>query len=101
MGHADELDVEGTNGAAPAERYDMEGKPVDDAALGKLRLEHFGGEGRGINGDAAKKRPEIGHGAEMILVRMSEQKAGNVVPFLFDEADIRENDVDAWLIFAA
>ncbi len=101
MGHANELDLEGTDGAPAAERHDLKGKAIDQAHLGELRFEHLGGEGRGVDRDAAKLRPEIDDRAEMILMGVREQEAGNVVPLLHDEADIRENDINARLKVAA
>ncbi len=101
MRHADQLDIEGADGAAVSERHDLERKAVEHTHLRELRLEHLGGEGGGIDGDAAKERPEIDHCAEMVLVRMGEQEAGDIVALLLEEADVGEDDVDARLLVAA
>ena len=101
MRHVDQLDVERADRAAAAERHDMQREAVDEAHLGELRFQHLGGEGRGIDRDAGELRPEIDHRAEMILMRVGQQQADDIVPLLLDEADVGKDDVDAGLGLAA
>ncbi len=84
-----------------AERDGLEREAVDQAQLGELHLEHLGGERRGIDRDAGEPGPQIDHRAEMILMRVGQQQAGDVVPLLLDEADVGQDDVDAGLGLAA
>ena len=101
MRHGDQLDVEWADRAPVPERNDLERKAVDQSHLGELRLEHLGGKGRGVNRDAGELRPQIHHGAEMILMRVGEQEADDIVLLLLDEADIGEDHIDARLGLAA
>ncbi len=73
VGHVDKLDLEWADGAPVAQRHDVQRKVGKEPGLAKLRLEHGCGEGRGVDGHAAKPRPKIDHGAEMILVRMGQE----------------------------
>ncbi len=101
MRHGDQLDIEGTDRAAVAERNGLERKAVEAAKLGELHLEHLGGKRRGVDRDPAQLRPEIGHRAEMILMRVGEQQADDVVPLLLEEAYVGKDDIDAGLGVAA
>ena len=77
------------------------GKPSIRPSLGEFRFQHLGGERRGIDRDAAELRPEIDHRAEMILMRVGEQQAVDVVALVLEEADVGQDDVDAGLGVAA
>ncbi len=97
MRHGDELDVERPDGAPSAHGHHFEREALKHANLGKLRFEHRGGEGCGVDGDAAEPRPEVDHGAEMVLMGVSEQQALQVRALLLEEADVGQDDIDARL----
>ncbi len=44
---------------------------------------------------ASQLRPKIGHGADMVLVRMGDDEAEQILPDPLDEAEIRQQQVDA------
>ena len=83
------------------ERHDMKRKVREKPGLAEFRLQHRGGEGRRIDGHAAKPWPKIGHGAEMILMRMGEEQGLQVRALSLEEADIGKDHVDAGLGLAA
>src|SRR6476660_9986026 len=85
MGHVHELNVERSYGTPLAERHDVERKVRQDSGLGELRLEHGGGEGRGIDRHPAKARPKVDHGTEMIFVRVGQQQALQVRALSLEE----------------
>ena len=84
-----------------AERHDVQRKVLEEPGLAELRLEHRGGEGRGIDGDAAEPRPKIDHGAEMILMRVGQEQALEVRALGLEEGDVGKDHVDAGLGVAA
>ena len=101
MGHADQLDIERADLAAIPHRDDLQGEAVDEADLGELRFEHLGGEGRGVDRDSGERGPQIGHGAEMIFMRVGEQEPGDIVPLFLDEPNVGKDHIDAGLGLAA
>src|SRR6187200_573871 len=101
MRHGDELDVERPDLVAMAERYDVQREIMEEPGLAELRLEHRGGEGRGIDGNAAEPWPQIDHGAEMILMRVGQEQPLEVRALGLEEGDVGKDHVDPRLGVAA
>ena len=58
-----------------------------------------GGEGRRVDLDA-EARPQLGKRADMILVRMGDDDADEILLHLLDEADVRHDEIDAGQVVA-
>ena len=84
-----------------AERYDVQREIMEEPGLAELRLEHRGGEGRGIDGNAAEPWPQIDHGAEMILMRVGQEQPLEVGALGLEEGDVGKDQVDPRLGVAA
>ena len=67
---------------------------VEQARLAQLALQHRGGERRGID-RRLEPRPQVGDGAEMVLVGMGDDDADQVLAALLDEGGIGHHDLDA------
>ena len=99
MRHGDKFDIE---------RPNRDGRSLGDdgdwnlrrARLGEaLGFEKRGGEARRVE-VAFKLRPRIRDRANVVLMRMSNDEAHQIAPHLFDEADIRNDEVYPWEIGA-
>ena len=84
MGDGDQLDLEGPEREASRHRDLRDLRLAQKIGLGQLAPQHRGGEGRGVDG-AAQPRPEIGHGADMILMGMGQHEAEEIGAMLHDE----------------
>ena len=60
----------------------------------RLRAQKLGGETRGVK-LAAKLRPDIGDGADMILMRMGDDEPDEILLHLLDEAGVGDHHVNA------
>src|SRR4029079_5657842 len=58
-----------------------------------------GGERRGVD-RRLETRPQLDHGADMVLVRVRDDDAGEVGTVFLDEAHVRKDDVDAGIVLA-
>ena len=67
---------------------------VEQAGLAQLALQHRGGERRGID-RRLEPRPQVGDGAEMVLVGVGDDDAGEILLALLDEGGIGHHDLDA------
>ena len=94
MGQAYEFD---------AERTDLEGRAGFDRGdpgvvlqigFGQLALQHRGGETGGVD-RALQPGPEMRHRADMILMGMGQDQAGQPVPALDDEFRVGRNHLDS------
>src|SRR5690606_27483862 len=79
---------------ARAEFDDLDGNTRGPALLGELCLQQERGEGRRIDLHL-QARPQIGKGAEMILMRMGQQDADQIFAFGLDESRVGKYEVDA------
>src|SRR3954451_25110118 len=71
------------------------------ARLGQApRLEEADREAGGVN-RRAQTRPHLDEGADVILVRVGDEDAEKVLPFLLDEAEIGVDQIDAGQVFLA
>ena len=91
----------GTDLAAVAKRNNAQRKVLAEAVIGELRFQHRRGKGRGVDGDIAEPRPEVGDSAEMVFMGVSENEAQEIRALGFEKGDVGQNDVDAGLVFAA
>jgi hypothetical protein len=73
---------------------------VDQPGLAQLAPQHGGGERRRID-RAAQLRPEMRHRAEMILMRVGDHQAQQLVPPLDQEPRIGHHDLDLGILAAA
>ncbi len=64
-----------------------------DAVLAQFSPQYRERERRAVDG-AAEAVPEVGHGADMVLVGMGEHQAGQTVAALLDELRVGQDDVD-------
>ena len=71
-----------------------------DTGFLKLGLDQPGGERRGVKRNSQVGR-EIGHGADMILVRMGQHHADKVLFALLDEIEVGKDQIDARIFVAA
>ena len=94
MGQRDQLDIEGTDGKAPAQRDHRQRHAVQQAGLGQLAAQHRRRERRRVD-RAAEPVPEIGDRAEMVLMRVGQHEADQLVAALLDEGRVGHDDVDA------
>ena len=99
MGDRHELDVERADRHARAGPDDLD-RNLRRARLAEpARLGEAGGEGRGVD-LSAEARPQIGERADVVLVRVGDDDADEVLPHLLDEADVRHDRVDARQVLA-
>ena len=93
----DQLDLEGPELDPPAQRhlgdFEVIERPAGAVHL-QLAAQHCGGERRSVD-RAAQLRPQVGDGAQVILVRVGEHQADEVVAALDDETRIGQHHVDA------
>ena len=94
MGHDDHLELEGPDGELAAERDLGDRHGVEQPGVAQLALQHRGGERRGID-RRAQARPQVGDGAEMVLVRMGDDDAGEIGLALLDEGRIGHHHLDS------
>ncbi len=88
-----QLDLEGSRLESAGER-DLDDRHLSrDIRIVQLAAQHRGREGRGPD-RSAEPLPEIGHGAEMILMRMGQNQADEILSPLLDEARIGHDDLD-------
>src|SRR5690349_4872557 len=97
--HRDHLHIERPGFEAPLERDLVDRNLEPPAMLRELGFQHSRREWRRIHGHT-EARPKIDHRADMILVRMRDDDAGERRALLFDEADVWKDDVDAWIVLA-
>ena len=100
VGQGDHLHVEGPEDHVPAEGDDVEFDLVLEVPLPQLLAQEEGGEGRRVE-RCPQARPEPGHGADVILVRVGQDDPENVIGMRLDPARVREDDVDAGRILPA
>ena len=77
MRHGDQLELERRQAELAAERDLGDRHRIDQARLDELAPQHRGGERRGID-RRLEARPEIGDGAQVILVGMGQHDADQV-----------------------
>ena len=90
----DQLDIERPDREAARQRHLGDRHLAQQVGVAQLAPQHRGGERRRVD-RAAQLRPEIGHGAEMILVRVGQHQADEIVAMLLDEGGIGHDHVDA------
>ena len=94
MRHRYQFDVERPDIETAAERHDLDGDFRRARLARPLGFEQRGGERRRIDRHL-QPRPQIEQRAEMILVRMREHDAGEVLALRDQIADVRQDQVDA------
>ena len=87
MRHAQELQLERRQVDRPARRHDVQLHLIEQLHLGQLAAQHRGGERRGID-RAAQLRPQPGHRADMVLVRVGDDQAHQLVAAIGDVAGV-------------
>src|SRR4029079_12971093 len=92
-GAVDAFDLEGPERKRLARSDDGHRDVRRPRRAGALGADEAGGEGRGEDGQA-QPRPEVEERAEMILVTVSENDAGNVRPLLLGIGDLGEDQID-------
>ena len=93
VGDGEEGDLERGERDLAAERHDMDGNLILQVVFAKLAAKHGGGERRGKD-RAAQARPEKRNGAQVILVRMGQHQAQEIVAPLGDEGRVRRDQID-------
>ena len=94
MRDGDELDVERAD-VDPAVLRDDSDRDFRSARLAQTsRLGEARGETRHVDGHA-EPRPEFGQGADMILVRMGDDEADEVLFHLLDEGEVGHDEIHA------
>ncbi len=96
MGDGDELKVEGTDGEAIALGDDGEAR-VGQAVFAQLGGDEGQRQVGSVDRNIASQLEEVGHGADVVLVAVGEDKADDVVHAIFDPGEIRQDQVDAGL----
>ncbi len=90
----DVFDVERTDGEALARRHHVTGIGSRPGSLGELGGEQAGGEGGGVDRHA-EPRPEVDQRAEMILMGVGDDDAGEIRALLLEVGDVGKDEVDA------
>ena len=99
MGDGNEFDVERAD-LEPRARLDDPDRNLRRARLAEpARFGEAGGEGRRIDLDA-EARPQLGQRADMVLVRMGDDDADEILLHLLDEADVGHDEIDARQVVA-
>ena len=94
MRHRDQFDVEWPDVEAAAERDDVDGDFRRARLARAFGLEQRGRERRGIDRHL-QPRPQVEQGAEMILVRVGEHDAGEILALLDEIANVGQDQIDA------
>ena len=94
MRHGDHLEVERPETELAAQRDFRDPDGIDQPGLRELPAQHRGRERSGVD-RGLQPRPEIGHRAQMILMRVSQHDADQVLAPLLDESRIGHDDLDA------
>src|SRR5690606_3391984 len=97
VGHRDELEVAWPDFEPSAHLDNGDRRLRSPAVLRELGAQHARGERRRIN-RRTEPVPQIDHGAEVVLVSMSEDDAFEGAALLLDEAQIRQHHLDAGLV---
>ena len=92
MRNRHEVDVERPDIEAGALRHLDNGHLGGVGVLLELALEQVRGELGHVDG-RAQARPHLGHSADVILMRMGDEDAGEAFPLLLDEAQIGQHDI--------
>ena len=100
MRDGDELERERRQLDPSARLHDVELHLAEKLRLAELAAEHRGGERRGED-RAAQLTPEMGDGADVVLVRVGDDEAQQPVPPLADEAWVGHHDLDLGQLAAA
>ena len=91
--HADELQRERRQFEAAAGRHHPHRHFVQQLRLAQLAAQHGGGE-RGDVDRAAQRAPQIGHRPHMVLMRVGDDQADQLVAPVGDEARVGHHHVD-------
>ena len=100
MGDGDEAQVEFANGERATGRDRVDGHLLEQLRLPQLAPQHGGGKRRGID-RAAQLRPQVGHGAQMVLMRMGDDQTDQILAAFGDEDRIRQQDLGLRRVVAA
>ena len=98
MRHGNELDVEWPDIETAAKRNDFHGDFRRAGLARAFCVEQCGRERRGIDRQL-QPRPQVEQRAEMILMRMGEHQAGEVLALLHEIANVGQNQIDAGQMF--
>jgi hypothetical protein len=93
MGQRDQLDVERPDVEPAAERLLDDLDRMEQAGLRELQAQDRGGERRRVD-RAAEPRPQMADRADMVLMRVGDDEAGQVGLALGGEARIGHDDLD-------
>ena len=94
VGERDQLHLERSEGELAAKGDLCQRHIVEDAGVAQLLAQQEGGEGGGVAG-RLQPGPEPAHRADVILMRVGQDDAEDVVGMLFDEARVGHDDLDA------
>ena len=96
VGDGDKFEVEGADGEAIALGDDVEAR-VRQAVFTQLGGDEGQGQIGSVDRNVASQLQQVGHGTDVVLVTVGEDKADDVVHALFDPGEIRQDQVDAGL----
>ena len=96
VGDVDRLDGEGADGERLARLHQGDRDIVDDLVGGALGRQHRRGEGGRID-RLVEGRPEVEHGAVVVLVAVGEDQRQDVVGIVLEEGGIGHDQLDAGL----
>src|ERR1700733_4676307 len=99
MSDRDEFDYERANRTLLAELDDLQWYLRRARLAEPTRLGQSGRKARHIYG-RAQVRPEFGKGAEVVLVRVSDDDPDQILLCLLDKSQIRHNEIDAGHVLA-
>ena len=94
--NVDRLDCERPERERLADLHGAHSHVVDDVVGGTLGAQHGGGERRGID-RPIESRPEIEHGAVVVLVTVRQDQRQHVLGIVLEEARIGHDQLDAGL----
>ena len=99
MGDGDEFNQERADRDLLAQLHDLEGNLGRARLAEPTRLGETGREARRVD-RRAKARPEIGERADVVLVRVGNDNADEIVLGFLDEPEIRHDEIDAGQVLA-
>ena len=99
MGDRHEFDVERSDRHAPARGHDLDRDLGRSRLAEPARLRKTGGEGRSVD-PGSEARPKVGERADVVLVRVGDDDADEVLPQPLDEADVGQDEIDPGQVVA-
>src|SRR5262249_57891042 len=99
MGERHQLHVERAQSEALVELHHVDRDFEVAAPLGELGAQHAGGKRRGVDG-RLEARPQLDHGADVVLVRVRNEDTNEIATVPLDKAYVWKDNVYAGIELA-